>query len=356
MVTRTPPMAVIRTLRSEVGFRCPVSDCGSPYLTWHHFDPSWRIEQHHRPEGIIALCRHHADKADAGTFTPAQLTDMKAHGVKSAAQISGRFDWLRQDVLCIVGSNVYYNVQTPIAINGQPALWFNRNDSEELLVNFFLPNANGRPMIFMKDNTWMIPPPVADLECPPSGRKLHIKSPTGEELRIAFADHDEGGHMVTTLSVVERVHNLPLDVRLQRPNLLEGGSAMNVIHGGTVGIDIQVPPGRGGPMFEDEDVRLVDLVSAEWPVIWGSTFKRCRLYGPAVVTLDDIDAMESSLVMNLTQEEGQWKVPQLSKKVGMIHMRSCRFEQCEFYGVGIAETDRFAGAPGAQDPAGSVGE
>jgi hypothetical protein len=41
---RRPPMDVIRLLRSEVGFCCPVEGCGNPYLTWHHFDPPRRVE------------------------------------------------------------------------------------------------------------------------------------------------------------------------------------------------------------------------------------------------------------------------------------------------------------------------
>ena len=55
-MNRTPPKKVIQTLRQEVGFGCPVPNCGNPYLEWHHFDPPWSIENHHRPEGMIALC------------------------------------------------------------------------------------------------------------------------------------------------------------------------------------------------------------------------------------------------------------------------------------------------------------
>ncbi len=63
-VFRTPPIAVRRQLRREVGFGCSLPGCGVPYLTWHHFDPPWRQEHYHRVEGMIALCRDHADKAD----------------------------------------------------------------------------------------------------------------------------------------------------------------------------------------------------------------------------------------------------------------------------------------------------
>jgi hypothetical protein len=72
-----------KALRKEVGFGCPVKDCGNPYLTWHHFDPPWEIAKHkpkperHKVEGIIALCHSHHDEADAGAFTKEQLHALK---------------------------------------------------------------------------------------------------------------------------------------------------------------------------------------------------------------------------------------------------------------------------------------
>jgi hypothetical protein len=60
---RDPPDPVKRQLRQEVGFGCPFPDCRKPMLTFHHLDPPWRVEEHHRPEGIIALCKDHASSA-----------------------------------------------------------------------------------------------------------------------------------------------------------------------------------------------------------------------------------------------------------------------------------------------------
>src|SRR5215207_2549038 len=102
-MTRTPPVKVIRQLRQEVGFCCPVEGCGNPYLTWHHFDPPWRVEEHHRPEGMIALCAEHASKADHGAFTDDQLRELKRIGRSRATEARARFDWIRRRVLGIVG-------------------------------------------------------------------------------------------------------------------------------------------------------------------------------------------------------------------------------------------------------------
>ena len=61
-------------------------DCGSPYLTWHHFNPPWSERHHHDPDGMIALCLQHHEQADAGTFTVEQLRDLRQQVVKALPQ------------------------------------------------------------------------------------------------------------------------------------------------------------------------------------------------------------------------------------------------------------------------------
>src|SRR2546430_16075052 len=64
-----------RILRKEANFGCAI--CGEPYLTYHHFDPSWAERHHDEPEGMIALCVKHAGMADAKAFTKKQLRAFK---------------------------------------------------------------------------------------------------------------------------------------------------------------------------------------------------------------------------------------------------------------------------------------
>ena len=144
-MTRTPPAKVRRQLRQEVGFHCPVQDCGNPYLTWHHFDPPWRIEQHQRPEGMIALCLNHAAKADVGAFTDEQLRTLKKEGRSRAHEIKGRFDWLRQSLLVIVGGNFFYESPIIFQINERPCIWLTRNGDGFLQVSFDMPSITGQP-------------------------------------------------------------------------------------------------------------------------------------------------------------------------------------------------------------------
>jgi hypothetical protein len=89
---RDPYRDVKRRLRREVGFTCPVEGCGNPYLTWHHFDPPWRVEHHHRPEGMIALCLEHAAQADNDAFTHDQLRALKHAGGTGRSTVGARFN------------------------------------------------------------------------------------------------------------------------------------------------------------------------------------------------------------------------------------------------------------------------
>jgi hypothetical protein len=78
MVSRNPPKKVRELLRKEVNFGCPVMGCGNPHLTYHHFAPTWKVKEHHNPDGMIALCTRHAALADGGRWKNHQLLQMKA--------------------------------------------------------------------------------------------------------------------------------------------------------------------------------------------------------------------------------------------------------------------------------------
>lgn len=192
-ISRTPPVAVIRELRQEVGFRCPVDignePCGSPYLTWHHFDPPWRDEHHHRPEGMVALCQEHHRKADAGAFTAEQLRRLKDEGAVRAEMVQGRFDWMRRDYLSIIGGNAYLRTPVPLELEGKPAIWFNRNDREEMLLNFDFSVEGEQPRVSIRDNFWMVSPQnINDLTCPPSGKEIRVDFQSGDVFRTHFRE------------------------------------------------------------------------------------------------------------------------------------------------------------------------
>jgi hypothetical protein len=138
-ISRTPPTSIRQELRREVGFGCPVPNpealCGNPYLYWHHFDPPFRERAHHDPAGMIALCAEHHAKADAGAYTAEQLQEFKRGAAENAGDVRGRFEWMRRDVLWVVGGNFYYETPTILACRGDPVVWINRDDEGYLLLN-----------------------------------------------------------------------------------------------------------------------------------------------------------------------------------------------------------------------------
>ena len=188
--TRTPPTDVRRALRLEVAFGCPVPGCGNPYLMWHHFDPPWSQRQHHDVAGMIALCAEHHAKADAGAFTKEQLREFKTAGASRSAPITGRFDWMRRDVLAVVGGSFFY--ETPIIIRhkGQPLIWFNRDASQMMLLNLRMLSGSGQPRLRLDDNFWLDLGQPTDFECQPNGRLIHGYYPNGDELRVEYFDVD----------------------------------------------------------------------------------------------------------------------------------------------------------------------
>jgi hypothetical protein len=186
--TRRPPTSVRRALCQEVGFRCPVEECGSPYLTFHHFDPPWRHKRHHDAAGMIALCSNHAAKADQHYYPDDYLQRLKREGLGRARSVEGEFDYLRRDLLVIVGSNAYYNVETILQIGVNRAIFFNRDPDGYLLLNFQLPAADGNPRAWMEDNVWIVPPGAANIECPPRGRYLAVQFENGDRFRIQYTE------------------------------------------------------------------------------------------------------------------------------------------------------------------------
>lgn len=209
MPSRTPPVGVVRALAEEVGFGCPVEGCGSPYLTWHHFDPPWALEQHHRPEGMIALCRDHHPEADAGAFTKGQLHELKARGRDRNLPLGARFNWMHDKLLAVVGGNFFYDVPIAVRIQDTPVVWFNRDSENRLLVNLNGMTTSDQPRIQMRDNFWLTEGThERQVTCPPSGRLVRAEYENGDLLSVEF-------HHVPDIATLDKKFpppSLPADV------------------------------------------------------------------------------------------------------------------------------------------------
>lgn len=194
-MNRRPSVEVLRQLRKEVGFGCPVNGCGNPYLEWHHFNPPWSERNHHEIDGMIALCAEHHNKADAGAFTKEQLQDFKINGTANAKIVKGRFDWMRHKLLAIVGGNFFLEAKVVIEFRGHPIIWFNRDDDGYMLLNTRMLSTSNLERLHIEDNFWILKGDPAELESPPSGKKLRLKYNNDDELNIEFFELNSIDHL-----------------------------------------------------------------------------------------------------------------------------------------------------------------
>ena len=183
-LTREPPEEVKRQLRREVGFGCPIPRCRNPYLQYHHFDPEWHVEHHHRLEGIIPICAEHHAKARA--WTVEQLREFKSAASKDAAGLAGRFEWMRREVITLTGGQFWYGSLRVLTIQDQPVIWFERDDEGFLLLNIRQPTVSGEPRFDLRNNDWIVAGDLADIVSPPNGSRIRIRYRNGDDLGVLF--------------------------------------------------------------------------------------------------------------------------------------------------------------------------
>jgi hypothetical protein len=184
---RKPPSKVIRNLRQEVGFACPV--CASPFLTWHHFDPPWRERQHHNPAGMIALCPEHAAHADGGHWTVKQLRQLK-RPLNLNERVTAAWPWKPEKAVFMLGNSYYVGERALLGINGRRILGASRYSPpgfnySTVMLSVSLQDNKGRPVLTLEDNFLSFHSAhLLEVLCPPQARSLEVKSNSGERLKL----------------------------------------------------------------------------------------------------------------------------------------------------------------------------
>jgi hypothetical protein len=181
---REPPEDVKRQLRREIGFGCPIPGCRNPYLEYHHFDPEWHAEEHHRPAGLIPLCAEHHGKARA--WTREQLREFKANAREGAGRLVGRFEWMRRDVITLVGGQFWFGSLRVLAIADELVIWFERSDDGLLLLNLRQPTTSGEPRFEMRNNDWVLDGRPSDVVSPTNGSRIRVRYNNGDDLGVLF--------------------------------------------------------------------------------------------------------------------------------------------------------------------------
>lgn len=188
MSERKPiPKSVKKVLRSEVGFGCPVKGCGNPYLEYHHFDPPVSVKPHNEPEGMIALCAQHHKKADGGAYTIEQLHALKKDKA-NAKLVRGNLDWLRKDLLAVVGGNFYYETPRIITIDNIDLVSLVRDEDGYLRLNVNMLSLEPDERIIIEENSWENIGSPLDLRSPPQGKELEISYHNGDYLYLRFIE------------------------------------------------------------------------------------------------------------------------------------------------------------------------
>ncbi|MBF0555485.1 MAG: hypothetical protein HQK96_13170 [Nitrospirae bacterium] len=178
-MNRSVPDNVMRILREEVNYGCPYPSCGQPILMWHHFDPPWNEENHHRPEGMIALCPEHHRYADGGHYTKAQLRKWKLNP-NDLPYIKQYIPWTWESFVYEIGTS-YASPSSYVQVNTEKILSAKRDPNTSVfniapwLISLSLVDENGHTIAKIKDNYLISDNSSSIIEISYHGKNVIIK-------------------------------------------------------------------------------------------------------------------------------------------------------------------------------------
>jgi len=134
---------------------------------------------------MIALCKDHHPIADGGAFTVEQLHAFKGN-VAEAERVRGKFHWLRNRLLAVVGGNFYYETNRILVLDDQDVIWFTRDEQGYLRLNVRMLSLLAQERVVIEDNIWHNIGNPSDLHSPPQGKELRIEYPNGDYAQVKF--------------------------------------------------------------------------------------------------------------------------------------------------------------------------
>lgn len=187
---RTPPSSIRHALMREVGFGCPVvgkdGACRSPFLAFHHFDPTWSEGRVHNPDGMIALCAQHHAHADAGAFSKEYLRGLKRSRA-STADVRAEYFWSERAFLVRIGG--CYATAAPsepltvLRLDNVDVISLRRRDRGTLSMDLMVPVPGTDDLITMEDNA---------LTCPVSVIHKLDAGVRGDRFKVWIGEKDVG--------------------------------------------------------------------------------------------------------------------------------------------------------------------
>ncbi len=188
---RSPSENVKNVLRREVNWGCPFPGCGSPFLMFHHFDPPWREQQHHNPDGMIALCVEHATYADGDSYSKEYLRTLKKHPFIQE-RINAVWSWQPEQLLFLVGGSFVFSEGPALSLHGTPVLKAKRiaipdDDRSYVVLSGVLRSGDGKTIMEITDNNVSVP--VGDitlLRASTRGKDFKIEYRSGDKLSLRY--------------------------------------------------------------------------------------------------------------------------------------------------------------------------
>jgi hypothetical protein len=135
---------------------------------------------------MIALCGLHHPQADHGAFTKEQFLDMKEQGARRNQEVYGRLEWMREDLLTVVGGNFYYETPVPVRFRDQNIVGLSRDECGRVLLGANMLSTSHAPRMAIQENFWIVRGEPIDVECPPHGRLISAEYENGDRLRVEF--------------------------------------------------------------------------------------------------------------------------------------------------------------------------
>ena len=136
---------------------------------------------------MIALCAQHHKKADGGAYTNEQLHGFKKDKVRASA-VKGDLDWLRRDLLAVVGGCTIYNTPRLLVIDGHDVIALTRDAQGYLRLSVNLLSLSSEERIIIDKNSWENIGVPLDLRSPPQGKELEVKYAGGDSLSLRFLE------------------------------------------------------------------------------------------------------------------------------------------------------------------------
>jgi hypothetical protein len=193
---------------------------------------------------MIAVCLQHHKEADGGAFTKDQLRHLKREPFlnTSGQYLTGRFNWRRDRILLLAGSNWFLDCRALFAVRGRDMVWFSAGDDGAALLNLDLFDSAGQLVLSMRDNDWVASTSLEDIHCPPAGKSLEVKlRQDGAWLNVRFSEPSaarlaDEAREVSRRGTQAMLASMPPEQRaraedyLRRPREDEGQRVLNWLH------------------------------------------------------------------------------------------------------------------------------